>query len=325
MPKTICPVCRNADDGYCATIPTTGDRVGFDCERCGRYEISDTALADEYIRANSKISKVTRAALSHALRTRFRKGELITSTWLAENLAKLKLPSPAQQVANLVRIIGDRKELTGEDTINWSPLIAEVGSLDSAQFHSLLRELTDRNLIANRGSAKISPYRNGGELSTSRYDLTLDGWQSYEKEKRGGFSGRYGFLALKFGDGVLDPFVNDVLKPVVKSRLGYEVRDMRDVGRAGLIDNIMREQIRDSAFVIVDLTHDNAGAYWEGGYAEGLAKPVIYICEQSKFEAAKSHFDTNHSTTVPWSPQKPEEFKKELIATLRRSLGLFSP
>ena len=45
----------------------------------------------------------------------------------------------------------------------------------------------------------------------------------------------------------------------------------------------MRERIRDAAFVLVDLTHDNPGAYWEGGYAEGLGKPVIYICEASKF------------------------------------------
>ena len=38
--------------------------------------------------------------------------------------------------------------------------------------------------------------------------------------------------------------------------------------------------VRDAAFVISDLTHDNSGAYWEAGYAEGLGKPVIYICEE---------------------------------------------
>ena len=68
------------------------------------------------------------------------------------------------------------------------------------------------------------------------------------------------------------------------------------VARAGVIDKIMRTQIRDAAFVIVDLTHDNPGAYWEAGYAEGLGKPVIYICEKGKFEATKSHLDMNHCT-----------------------------
>ena len=85
----------------------------------------------------------------------------------------------------------------------------------------------------------------------------------------------------------------------------------------------MRAQIRDSAFVIVDLTHDNSGAYWEAGYAEGLGKPVIYICERQKFEAAQTHFDTNHCTTVMWSADNPDKFATDLVATLRRSLNLF--
>ena len=132
---------------------------------------------------------------------------------------------------------------------------------------------------------------------------------------------------MKFHDPELDPFVRDVVKPVVKDGIGYDLVDMRDVSRAGVIDNIMRVQIRDSAFVIADLTHDNHGAYWEAGYAEGLGKPVVYICEKTKFEGSeedKPHFDTNHCTTVLWSKDDPEGkgFGKELVATLRRSLNL---
>ena len=33
-----------------------------------------------------------------------------------------------------------------------------------------------------------------------------------------------------------------------------------------------------------NLSDDNNGAYWEAGYAEGLGIPVIYICEESKFD-----------------------------------------
>jgi len=126
---------------------------------------------------------------------------------------------------------------------------------------------------------------------------------------------------MKFNDLELDLFVDNVVKPAIREA-GYDLVDMRDVARAGVIDNIMRAQIADSAFVIVDLTHDNSGAYWEAGYAEGLGKPVIYICEKTKFEEASTHFDTNHCTTVPWSSDDPDGFHRELIATLRRSLDL---
>ena len=128
-----------------------------------------------------------------------------------------------------------------------------------------------------------------------------------------------GFIALKFGDEILDPFVKEILKPGIE-KIGYQIIDLRDVSQAGVIDNILRAHIRDSAFVIVDLTHDNSGAYWEAGYAEGLGKPVIYMCEHSKFEEKKTHFDTNHCTTVLWNDQEPDVFIDQMNATIRRSL-----
>jgi nucleoside 2-deoxyribosyltransferase len=121
----------------------------------------------------------------------------------------------------------------------------------------------------------------------------------------------------------LDNIVARDLKLGVEENTGYSVIDLREVSQAGVIDNLMRQHIRDSAFMISDLTHDNLGAYWEAGYAEGLGKPVIYICEQEKFKDAKTHFDTNHCTTVIWDVENMDQFVAELSATVRRSLNLF--
>lgn len=128
---------------------------------------------------------------------------------------------------------------------------------------------------------------------------------------------------MKFGDSTLDGLAEFTIKPEVKAAIGYDVIDLRNVARAGVIDNILREQIRDAAFVLVDLTHDNWGAYWEAGYAKGLGKPVIYLCERSKFDQAKTHFDTNHCTTVMWALGDEARFALDLVATIRRSLNLF--
>ena len=83
----------------------------------------------------------------------------------------------------------------------------------------------------------------------------------------------------------------------------------------------MRTTIKQSKFVIADLTHDNNGAYWEAGYAEGIGIPVIYICEREKFNREKTHFDTNHLTTVLWSMDETDRFEKDLTDTLRCSLN----
>jgi nucleoside 2-deoxyribosyltransferase len=82
----------------------------------------------------------------------------------------------------------------------------------------------------------------------------------------------------------------------------------------------MRVEIQASDFVVADLSHDNLGAYWEAGYAEGLGKPVIYTCEKSKFELAKTHFDTNHHLTILWNTDAPNLCLEEFTTTIRATL-----
>ena len=142
-------------------------------------------------------------------------------------------------------------------------------------------------------------------------------------ERRGKVAGNYGFVAFSFGNAQLDGLLKDTVKPGLRETLGFDLVDMRDVATAGVIDNIMRAQIRDAAFILADLTDDNPGAYWEAGFAEGLGKAVIYLCESAKFEDARTHFDTNHCTTVIWNLSSSDLFMKELISTVRRSLNLF--
>lgn len=317
-----CPVCESSDEAaFSLWQSTASDCVGVDCEKCGRYEISESAVEDKLLRSSRNVTPRWRAFVSHRLRTTEGRVVLTTSAIAALPSTPL-LPSPGQQATNLIRIIGDFRTTNELDFYLHLEAVARMGAENQSRAYQVCRELIANGLIAERGSVKwVRP--NNLTISGTGFDLTLKGWDRYEEAKHGRAAGTQGFLALRFGDPKLDEFVNTVLKPGLAAEIGYKVVDMRDVGRAGLIDNIMRAQIADSAFVIADLTHDNSGAYWEAGFAEGMRKPVIYICERTKFAKAKSHFDTNHSTTVLWSTDEPAEFVRELAATVRRSLGLF--
>lgn len=218
---------------------------------------------------------------------------------------------------NIIRYIGDRVLETGRPLDQLSSVARVIGAPSDEIANGLIVELNDIGLIKFRHS--IGSFEGTSFLSV---DLSLDGWEQYDAEKRGQFEGNYGFIAMQFHDAKLERFVGEVVKPSVKSQLGIELRDMRDAARAGIIDDIMRVTIRDARFVIADLTHDNSGAYWEAGYAEGLGKPVIYICEKEKFDQQTTHFDVNHCTTVKWSADEPDDFCTELVAVLRRSLEL---
>ena len=224
--------------------------------------------------------------------------------------------SPAVQAMNLIRHIGDEVSKSGRPLASLGNIHRIIGSPTKQFAEKILEELWSQ-----KGLVQMSePTGTFGGSFFKDVSLTLDGWELYEAEKRGEFNGDYGFIAMQFDNSELDNFVNDVVKPAVKDGIGYKLVDMKDIARAGIIDNIMRIEIRDAAFVIVDLTHSNPGAYWEAGYAEGLGKPVIYICKKERFEAEGTHFDTNHCTTIPWSRKDDAGFREQLIATLRRSL-----
>ena len=318
-----CPVCQNIDGHGCKTQRFSDGKYKIICDVCGVFAVTPEAFEYFYYNDAKYLSVMQRAVLSYDIRQAIRSDKeiLIIKTKAIEDIKNLnrQMLSPSQQATNAIRYIGDVIMATGEPiTILPPEFRAEIGSPNEVFSHSIVSQLSEIALVHGiRRAFNTNPY------FMQNIDLTLSGWDAYEREKKGKVSGNYGFIALKFGDAVLDPFLENVIKPAVAT-IGYDLVDLRNVAKAGVIDNVMREQIRDAAFVLVDLTHANNGAYWEAGYAEGLGKPVLYLCEGSTFDEVGTHFDTNHCTTIPWLADQPADFAERLTATLRRSLGLFS-
>ena len=320
MPEqTGCVVCKSAS---CMLIGSTGLKTRYDCEVCGRYDASSSVLEDKLDTQHDNLTGIQRAVLSHRIREANDAGReppLLTTYDVDDVVANGRLPNPAQQATNIIRFVGERIGPIGKP-LGELPLSfpAAVGSPNRDFALRIAKQL------ARAGYLEAIPC---GHMESPdeimEVDLTLVGWAEFDKEKRGQTAGGYGFIALKFGDDILDPFVTHVIKPAIAT-LGFDLVDMRDAAEAGIIDNVMRARIRDASFVLVDLTHANEGAYWEAGYAEGLSKPVLYLCNREVFEASGTHFDTNHCTTVLWDAAMPDPFTAELTATLRRSLGLFA-
>jgi hypothetical protein len=318
---STCPVCLNErEDTQINLGSLDGDAIN--CSVCGRFNLSRSAKMS-YFRTPESLSKLQRATLSYIIRNSQAvepddDAFLITSFSIKQLTERsYSLPAPSVRANNLINFIGQIYLKTGEP-VDSLPVAtsAVVGCVDNAAAHRLLEQLEKLGFVQ---FSRIKAY--GLAFGVSQIELTLAGWDRFELQKSGKTSANYGFLALKFTDEVLNDFVNNHVKPATKE-VGYDLIDMRDVAEAGIIDNLMRSRIRDAAFLIADLTHDSPGAYWEAGYAEGMGKPVLYICERSKWEEFRTHFDTNHSTTVLWSPNSPEEFRENYLATLRRSLGL---
>ena len=115
--------------------------------------------------------------------------------------------SPSVQSMKLIRYIGDEVSKTGHPIQELRDISVEIGAQSAELASGLLEELQERGLVRMG-----VPVRTLSGTIYLNVNLSLDGWDQYEAEKRGELSGDYGFLARKFDDSELDNFVHDVLK-----------------------------------------------------------------------------------------------------------------
>ena len=229
--------------------------------------------------------------------------------------------NPALQARKIIHLIGGLVSHTGGSPISHLPnnLAEVIGAKSREEADTLVKTLCERGLVEARIDEPIAPERYP-HLYISGVTLTLAGWEQYERHRA--FASDYGFMAFQYGPRDIETVVQH-LRKVFADKGAYELRLMKKDAKPGVMDSAMRRMIQGAQFVIADLTHDNCGAYWEAGYAEGLGKTVVYTCEEKKFKKRKTHFNTEHCLTVFWSPDKMDAFASELMEILDRSVEIF--
>ncbi|MGH6822678.1 MAG: hypothetical protein ACREC4_04170 [Methylocella sp.] len=230
------------------------------------------------------------------------------------------LPNPAEQADNLIRWIGDCKLPPAEYAkIPVPEVSAWIGAAitpndPSSTLTWLLHQDAVKSLVERYGSGFVDVMEPVKPLELR---LNMAGWQKYEALKHAQGKNRTAFMAMKFDDE-MDRLVEYFKRAVALA--GFELRVLTDGQPAGLIDDQLRVALHTARFVIADLTHDNDGAYWEAGFAEGLGRPVIYTCRKKEWEERKTHFDTNHLNTISWNPDDLGAAATRLTLMIRATL-----
>lgn len=309
-----CPVCDTSGRGSNAN-PPFGPYM--DCPKCGIFSFHFDAWQTLEGLKNSVEGKEflpIRTLLSHMIRRTQRKGVTryasITKAQLDEMLGR-SLPTPSEQADLFVLYAGDAFAIPeGWASLPELALIAQIGAATEEGLFRIINFLRDSGQIVANLIVK-------DDVPLLDTQLTFKGWERYHELKKTTSESRLAFMAMKFNHANAEAMFSQHFVPAV-AETGFELRRVDTTLRAGLIDTHMMVDIRNSAFVIADLSGASHGAYWEAGFAHGLNKPVIYTCEQSEEE--KPHFDTNHHTTIRWSLEKPELAKRDLKAMIRNAL-----
>ena len=304
--KEVCPVCRV---NLIRQAEPRGDLWDVACPNCTPFVLTGSALQV----LENGLSAKDLAKVAHGI---FGRGSLpVTSDTLESFCTTILLPDARGMVDGLLQSLAEEVEFPGGSfnlkAATWS---ARIGARDVRGVIWAIEQCMELGHIVG----KRVPTLNPSEYAVVNCGLTLDGWKRVQELLTQAKDSRKAFIAMKFGVPELDKMFKEHWIPAV-ARTGFRLQRLDDEPRAGLIDDRLRTEIRTSRFLVADLTHANPGAYWEGGFAEGLGRPVIYLCRRDVFDdpTTRPHFDTNHHLTVRWDPASPEAGCQDLVASIR--------
>jgi hypothetical protein len=314
-----CPICDTSLLGRDESINLTL----FRCRRCGNFAVSGisllgTVFLEEKLGNWDARSIRLRSRLSHVIRCKQSPGVRYVQiapdqleSWRLED----PLPSPFEQIDRLILWIGEHQPSASESAqVPMDEVSAWIGLPVSRRsgnpaFGWLITQQEVIDLVETRGDDQK------GVLALR---LKMTGWARYEELTRRKVESQTAFMAMQFDEEIFR-VVSECFKPAVAAT-GFELRTLADGQGAGLIDDQLRIALRRAKFVVADLTHNNNGAYWEAGFAEGLGRPVIYTCRKTEWEERKTHFDTNHLVTIVWDTANLGNAAQKLTDTIRATL-----
>jgi len=313
MSTQLCPLCKIRLTDY-KHIPDN-DEYWHDCRNCGEYSLSGSLMSS--LGSITESSPTNAPIISHYIRKAQDQNKRPSlTTYLVEDiLADGSIPTPHEQADNLILWLGTHLGIPGETiTLDSASHQAMMGAASISGADQVLNFLYDNGLLDG-----LKSEASGRCIHIAESTLSFSGWEQFHELRQGAVDSRKAFMAMQFKDPDLDKIYKEHFKPAV-ALTGFDLQTVLDQPKAGLIDDRIKVEILTSRFLIADLTHDNLGAYWEAGYADGLGKPVIYTCEKTAWDNKKTHFDTNHYHTVIWEKDKPEEAADSLKATIRATL-----
>ncbi len=301
-----CPVCK-LDNQKVLSERDYGDKVTYDCARCGQYTISGTA---EHIADGANKS----SQLSGWLRERNMLGidiPMLTSDFLTEAIKTLPKYTPIEKQSKLLKAIELLTDYPGKEVILIPEQDASLSwAANEQEFTYYIKALMERGFI-EINSAK------GRTLNDPLFPMviTANGWEYLESESTNITDKTQAFVAMSFDPSLFSIFEN-AIKPAIEST-GFRAYRVDAEPHLERIDTKIISEIKNSRFIVADVTQQKAGVYYEAGFAHGLGLPVIWCV--NKEDLNNVHFDTRQYNHILWETE--EDLKQQLQNYILATIG----
>ena len=334
--KKNCPICQSQCDAQQNYDKMT---VFYECPTCGRYELSsrycNEAMNDNHIASYLFYHRfmidstsdyryhttMSREQIVRYKEEREKEGTTVSPVHMSKEIIENWYPKLFSdridtillQISALTEHVGKSISLSREEEFS----LLFVDRMESKNYKEQRRDGIELQIEASYMLNYLSDCQyikydfpldgNGGVIIT----LQPKGYSRVDELQKNKSTGKNALVAMKFGDDTIP------LREAIRegaSKAGYNAVFIDEVQHNDFITPELLKYIRDSKFVIADLTHQNNGAYFEEGYAMGLGKPVIQLCK----EGTKLHFDIAQKNTIMWKNEEeiPQRLSDRIKATI---------
>ncbi len=330
MPVVECPICKNEAN----RITDTDSKMFFyECPICGRYELSITDetskfdlnhLSSYLVYHEYEQKKATEYRYNTILSKEecdrygeeFKKGNNVRAIPVHMNPEMVEAWYPhtfAERVDLILLYINSRAKHIGQKIeIRLQKMVrivfVDMYDIDEEKYYTLKNNAKERDkddwepevryILDYLKETNLIDYAPGGVDGLSVYiKLTPEGYKRVDELQKNTSYGKGVLVAMKFGDET------KALREAIRKGItdaGYIATFIDEVQHNEFITPELLKHIKDSKFVVVDLTHMNNGAYFEEGYAMGLGKEVIQLCQKD----TKLHFDIAQKNTIMWDKEE---------------------
>ncbi|MHB8069404.1 MAG: hypothetical protein ACYDIC_16050 [Desulfobaccales bacterium] len=153
------------------------------------------------------------------------------------------------------------------------------------EFLYYIISLQDRGLIINNMTSGLC-----------HVTITANGWDYREKLERHIEERTQAFVAMSFSEDLKSVWEGPIYNAITKA--GYKPYRVDAEPHIDRIDVKIISEIKNSRFIVADITEQKRGVYFEAGYALGMGLPVIWCVRKDDLENA--HFDTRQYNHIVW-------------------------
>lgn len=287
--KGQCPICK-LDKQYVQTTDH-GERLSLQCERCGAFTITRTA-------AHMAEKRRLGAKFSAWIRERTDSGAeppVISSNTLEDLASTFPTYRVADKQLLLLRALERRSKFPGDpvsvvDEHDYPWAWAE----GAEEFKYLLRSLIERGLLRRvDGPADLQ------DSFQFMIEITANGWAFLEQHARPSVISNQAFVAMSFAPALKSAWESGIRAALTRARFSPYRVDVQPHNER--IDAKIITEIKNSRFVVADVTQQRPGVYYEAGYAAGLGIPVIWSVREDDLKNV--HFDTRQYNHIVWSDE----------------------